>query len=96
MNLTYTKAPKPLCFSLHINFTGEHCENFLANTKLFIQGDDKDKTYLKEFMRFTIDAKKVLNGDKSSFISKTVMAGLAEAAEFELKLPFKRVFVFSN
>lgn len=94
VNLTYTTAPRPLCFSIHINFTGERCDNFLVHTKLFIQGDDKDKRYLKEFMRFTIDARKVLNGEMGmSFISQTIMSGLAEAADFELKFPFKKVIV---
>lgn len=91
VTLTHTTAPKPLCLSLLINFTGEQCDNFLAHTKLFFQGDNIDKRYMKEFMRFTIDARKVLNGDMSSFVSKTIMTGLADAAEFELKFPFKKV-----
>lgn len=90
-NVTYTTAPKPLIFSIHINFTGEQCDNFLVYTKMFIQADDKDKRYLKEFMRLTIDARKVLNGGMSPFVTRTIMTGLAEAADFELKLPLKKV-----
>lgn len=91
MNVSYTTAPKPLVFDIHINFTGEQCDNFLVQTKMYIQGDDKDKRYLKEFMRFTIDGRKVLNGEMTPFITKTIMTGLADAADFELKFPFKKV-----
>lgn len=53
--------------------------------------------YRKEFMRTAIDIRKLFNGGgMMSFIGKTLLSGLAEAADFELKFPLKMVSILKK
>lgn len=48
--------------------------------------------YRTEFIRSAIDITKLFSGGGMlSFLGKTVINGLAEAADFELKFPLKKV-----
>lgn len=89
LNISTINFPKKSgLINLNINVTTEILERMTMHIKLFYQGD---KDYRKEFMRASFDMEKFFNGGVTSFIGMTFLSGLAEAADFPLKFPLKRV-----
>lgn len=77
--------------TLEINLTTEVLEKMTVFVKLFYQND---KQYRKEFLRTSFDLEKLFSGGVDSFIGKTIFGGLAEAADFPLKFPFRKVIFY--
>lgn len=89
LNLTTNNLPKKSSLiNLKINLTADILEKMTVCIKLFQQSDME---YGKEFMRIAFDLEKFLNGGISSFVGKTFLGGLADAADFPLKFPFTKV-----
>lgn len=59
--------------------------------KISIIDEKNGMKYRKEFMRTAIDVPKLFNGGLTSVIGQTFLNGLAEAADFDLKFPIKKV-----
>lgn len=89
LNLTTISLPKKSSLiNLKINLTADILEKMTVCIKLFQQSDMQ---YRKEFMRIAFDLEKFFNGGISSFVGKTFLGGLADAADFPLKFPFTKV-----
>lgn len=81
--------------NVRVNYTADIIDKLLMYLKISIQGSNKDMSYRKEFVRTVIDVEKLFQGGIGHFIGQSLSMGLAEAADFELKFPFKRVITGS-
>lgn len=89
INLSTINLPgKNSLINLNINITAEILEKMTLFMKMFQQGD---KQYRKEFLRVSFDLEKLFRGGVDSFIGRTFLRGMAEAADFPLKLPLTKV-----
>lgn len=94
VNIT-TEPRKSSLITIRFNILAEQVDQLMLYVKIGIIDDNNGMKYKKEFIRTAIDIPKLLKGGGIlSFIGKTVLSGLAEAADFELKFPLKRVLTF--
>lgn len=92
LNLSCANFPKKSAVTnLKINVTAEVLEKMTTHIKFFHLIVEGDKQYRKEFMRNSFDVDKLFNGGVDSFIGKSFLDGLSEAADFPLKFPLVKV-----
>lgn len=78
--------------TIRINIVAEEVNELMMYVKIGIIDVRNGMKYRKEFMRTAIDIRKLFNGGgMMSFVGRTLLSGLADAADFELKFPLKKV-----
>lgn len=66
-------------------------EKLMAHVKINVPADENDKVYQKEFLRTSIDVKRLFDGVQGNFIFKVFMENFMKSFEVEPKFPLRKV-----
>lgn len=67
-------------------------QNFYISIRVSVPENDNDVMYQRELFRGTFDGAKLINQGYSSAVGRLMLESLFSFIDFELKIPFKKVF----
>jgi outer membrane cobalamin receptor len=79
-----------------LNVTIEYKEEitkFQIEIKLSTQINENDKNFERELIRTNVNLGKMMNGIQGNYFLRAFMEAFAKSADFEMKLPFKKVSI---
>jgi hypothetical protein len=62
-----------------------------ADVKIMGRKDENDKNFERELFRTNVDVGKAMKGMQGNYLIRTFFESFGKSADFELKLPFKKV-----
>lgn len=65
----------------------------MMHIKVNFPDDPEDKNYSREFMKTSVDVRKILEGAGGNFLVRSFMENIYKSIDFELKFPIKKVSV---